>query len=165
MRFNPLLIMLAALAACPSPDKPTPTAAVCPDPNNPQFTWDNFGSDFFCHYCTNCHDSSLPLDKRNGAPLFHDLDSLLGVMEVKVHTDEQAAFGPKAHNTFMPGAGTNYRCPSMLGGSLDEDCPMPTDQERTNLGIFLACEQERPQDYQGSAGSFTDHCANYHGPH
>lgn len=157
------LFMCVALAACAT-DKPTPTGATCPDPNNPQFTWANFGSDFMCHYCTNCHDSSLALDRRNGAPLFHDLDSLLGVMQVMVHTDEQAAFGPKAHNTFMPGAGTGGRCPSMLGGSLDEDCLEPTAEERTNLGVFLACEKERPQDYQGSDGSFTDHCANYHGP-
>ena len=86
---------MLTVAACAT-RKPTPTGATCPDVNNPQFTWDNFGSDFFCHYCTNCHDSSLALDKRNGAPLFHDLDSLIGVMEVMVHTDEQAAFGPKA---------------------------------------------------------------------
>lgn len=160
-----LAVAVAVALGCGSPDKPTPTGAVCPDPNNPQFTWSNFGSDFFCHYCTNCHDSGLPLDKRNGAPLFHDLDSLVGVMEVSLHVDEQAAWGPKAHNDFMPGAGTGGRCASMLGGPLDEDCPMPTSEERTNLGVFLACETLRPQDYQGSAGSFTDHCANYTGPH
>jgi hypothetical protein len=165
MRIITLSITFALVVGCGSPATPTPTGATCPDPSNPQFTWQNFGSDFFCHYCTNCHDSSLKLDQRNGAPLFHDLDSLLGVMEVAVHTDEQAAWGPKAHNDFMPGAGTDGRCPSMMGGSLDEDCPMPTDQERKNLGVFLACEKQRPQDYQGSAGSFTDHCAMYTGPH
>ena len=165
MRIITLSFTFAILVGCGSPSLPTPTEATCPDPNNPQFTWDNFGSDFFCHYCTNCHDSSLALNQRNGAPLFHDLDSLIGVMQVANHTDEQAAWGPKAHNDFMPGAGTGGRCTTTLGGKLDEDCPMPTDQERTNLGVYLACELQRPQDYQGSAGSFTDHCAKYTGPH
>ena len=165
MRIITVSLTLALVIGCGSPAKPTPTGATCPDANNPEFTWDNFGSDFFCHYCTNCHDSSLKLDQRNGAPLFHDLDSFIGVMEVADHIDEQAAFGPKAQNDFMPGGGTNFRCPSTLGGSLDEDCPMPTDQERKNLGVFLACEKQRPQDYSGSAGTFTDHCAQYTGPH
>jgi hypothetical protein len=144
---------------------PTPTGATCPDPSNPTLTWDNFGYDFTCHYCVNCHDSSLPRSKRNGAPLFHDLDSLLGMMEVAVHTDEQAAWGPKAHNSFMPGAGTDGRCPHMLGGPLDEDCPEPTDKEREDLGTFIACEKLRQQDYNTSNGSATDHCAAYTGPH
>jgi hypothetical protein len=152
------------LAACGT-SVPTPTGAMCPDPNNPQYTWANFGSNFFCHYCTNCHDSSLTVNQRNGAPLFHDLDNLFGVMEVYQHTDEQAAWGPKAHNSFMPGGGTGGRCPSMLGGPLDENCLEPTADEREALGVYLACEKLRPQDYQGSAGSFTDHCANYTGPH
>ena len=157
-----LIIMIALTVACTT-EAPTPTGAVCSDPNNPQFTWANFGSDFMCHSCTNCHDSSLKLDQRNGAPLFHDLDTLLGVMEVALHTDEQAAWGPKAHNSFMPGAGTGGRCPSTLGGPLDENCPKPTDQERLNLGVFLACELQRPQDYGSDMPS--DHCANYTGPH
>ena len=161
MRIFAFCVLAIFVIACT--DTPTPTGATCPDSNNPQFTWENFGNDFMCHYCTNCHDSSLKLNQRNGAPLFHDLDTLLGVMEVAVHTDEQAAWGPKVHNSFMPGAGTGGRCPSELGGSLDEDCPEPTSQERLNLGVFLACEKERPQDYQMAVPS--NHCANYTGPH
>jgi hypothetical protein len=118
-----------------------------------------------CHYCTNCHDSSLKLDQRNGAPLFHDFDSLHATMLVANHTDEYAASGPKAHNTFMPGGGTSGRCASTLGGPLDENCPEPTAEERTNLGTFLACENLRPTEWQGSAASVTDHCASYTGPH
>ncbi len=158
------MIILLFVIGCSS-SAPTPTGATCPDPNNPQYTWENFGSNFFCHYCTNCHMSGLALSKRNGAPLLHDLDYLLGVMEVAPHTDEQAAFGPKAHNTFMPGAGTGGRCPSTLGGPLDEDCLEPTDEERTALGVFLACEQQRQQDYNTSDAGVSDHCANYTGPH
>ncbi len=158
------ILLGLALVAC-TRAVPTPTGATCPDPSNPQYTWQNWGYDFFCHYCTNCHDSSLPLNKRNGAPLFHDLDTLIGVMDVANHTDEQAAWGPKAQNSFMPGGGTNGNCPSTLGGPLDENCPEPTAQEREALGTFLACEQQRPQDYSGTDAGVSDHCASYTGPH
>ncbi len=158
-------LLSIVLVACTSSAVPTPTGATCPDPSNPQYTWQNYGYDFFCHYCTNCHDSSLTLTQRNGAPLFHDLDTLFGVMEVYQHTDEQAAWGPKAHNSFMPGGGTAGRCPSMRGGALDEACPEPTAQEREALGTFLACEAQRPQDYQDPDAGVSDHCAAYTGPH
>jgi hypothetical protein len=128
-------------------------------------TWQNFGYNFACHYCTNCHDSSLKISMRNGAPLFHDLDTLQGMMEVWEHTDQQAAWGPSAHNSFMPGAGTGGRCPNALGGPLDEPCPQPTDEERENLGTFIACERDRPQDYTDSDAGVSDHCAAYTGPH
>lgn len=163
MRVIYILCFIAI--ACGNTATPTATGASCPDVNNPTLTWANFGKDFMCHYCTNCHMSGLPLSKRNGAPLLHDLDYLLGVMEVAGHTDEQAAFGPKAHNTFMPGAGTDGRCPSTLGGPLDENCPEPTDEERTKLGEFLACEQQRQQDYNDPDAGVSDHCAGYTGPH
>src|SRR5260221_2299083 len=100
---------LVVITGCTGP-KPTPTGTTCADPDamtgTTQLTWQNFGYDFMCHYCTSCHDSALPNSKRNGAPLFHDFDSLVGAMEVPDHIDEQAGFGPKAHNTFMPGGGT-----------------------------------------------------------
>jgi len=153
-----VLAVLIVLAGC-TEAKPTPTGATCPDVDNPQYTWQNFGYDFMCHYCTNCHDSSLKLNQRNGAPLFHDLDSEVGVMDVKLHTDEQAAWGPKAHNSFMPGGGTGGRCPSTLGGPLDMDCLEPTNEEREALGTYLACEIQRPQDWTGSNAIPSDHCA------
>jgi hypothetical protein len=159
-----VMLFAFVLAACGTSAKPTPTGTTCPDVNNPQLTWQNFGYDFMCHYCTNCHDSSLTLTQRNGAPLFHDLDTLFGVMEVWLHTDEQAAWGPMVHNNFMPGGGTNGRCPSTLGGPLDKACLEPTDAERENLGVFIACENQRPQDYQGSDAQVSDHCAAYTGP-
>ncbi len=158
-------VLLAVLAACTSTAVPTPTGATCPDPDNPQFTWANFGSNFMCHYCTNCHRTDLPLSKRNGAPLLHDFDTLYNTMLVAFpHTDEYAADGPKAHNTFMPGGGTAGRCPSVAGGQLDEPCPEPTDEERANLATFLACEKQRQQDYNDSDAGVSDHCANYAGP-
>jgi hypothetical protein len=99
-------------------------------------------------YCTNCHNSALTkLSLRNGAPLFHDFDYLFGVLETIPHIDEQAGSGPKAHNTFMPGAGTNGRCPSQLGGPLDENCPEPTAEERASLAMWLACERSRSHNF------------------
>ena len=154
-----ILAFLLLVFGCTSDPKPTPTGSTCPDVNAPQYSWQNFGYDFTCHYCVNCHDSSLKLNQRNGAPLFHDLDSFIGLMDVQLHTDEQAAWGPKAHNNFMPGGGTDGKCPSTLGGPLDRACPEPTSDEREALGEFIACENQRPQDYSGPDAAMTDHCA------
>ena len=141
-----LIAMIFTLTACP--DTPTPTGTGCADPDpisgTTQLTWDNFGHDFMFKYCTNCHSADIPHSQRNGAPIYHDFDTLIGVMNVKEHVDEQTAWGPAAHNNFMPGAGTDGRCPSTHGGPLDEACPEPTAEERTNLGQWIACEKMRP---------------------
>lgn len=152
------------LAACTSSAVPTATGATCPDPANPRYTWGNFGSNFFCHYCTNCHRSDLTRSRRNGATVDHNFDYLFGVIEAASHVDQQTAFGPKAHNAFMPGDGTGGRCPSVAGGMLDEPCPEPTDEERTALGEFVACELARPGDWNGPDREATDLCASYAGP-
>lgn len=125
--------------ACSDTPLPAPTEAVCPDPDPRTLTWESFGQKFMADYCTSCHDSALPRAMRNGAPVYHDYDSLPGVLAIPGHIDERAGSGPAAHNTSMPPA----RCPSTVGGPLDRDCPRPTDQERTNLAIWLACELER----------------------
>ncbi|HEX4451035.1 MAG TPA: hypothetical protein VH143_09210 [Kofleriaceae bacterium] len=153
------------LVACGSDPTPTGTTCANPDPTGgtTTLTWENFGQAFMANYCINCHDSQLTLNERNGAPLFHDFDSLEGVLEVPDHIDEQAGWGPKAQNNFMPGAGTNGKCPSMLGGPLDEDCPDPTGDERTNLSLWIACERLRTHcfgsdgnDPPGGCGSGSD---------
>jgi hypothetical protein len=141
-----LAVLLLVLAACPS--VPTPTGTQCPDPDPMTLTYDNFGKPFMDKYCTWCHDSHLTLSKRNGAPLYHDFDTLLGVLEVPDHIDEQAGFGPKAQNTFMPGA----RCPSVAGGPLSKNCDQPTTEERTNLAMWIACERNRPHNFNADAG-------------
>jgi hypothetical protein len=149
---------LCALTACTNSSVPTKTGTVCQSPDPMTFGYTaadtpgckgtpdqcNFGKTFMDAYCVNCHSSSLPRSRRNGAPLYHDFDSLIGVLEVVDHIDEQAGFGPNAHNTFMPGAGTDGKCPSVVGGALDESCPAVTDEERTNLAGWLACERLRP---------------------
>lgn len=134
------LTMLWLLAACgPSPTK---TETACPDPD-PGATWDSFGKDFMGKYCTWCHDSSLPRSKRNGAPLYHDFDSLLGVLKTPDHIDEQAGVGPAATNLFMPPG----RCPSVIGGKLTTDCVQPTLEERRQLAEWIACERARPHEF------------------
>jgi hypothetical protein len=115
-------------------------------------TWDNFGRQFMASYCTSCHSSLLlHPSERHGAPTYHDFDTLFGVMEVAVsrpdHIDEQSGWGPNAHNNFMPGEGTGGRCPSIPGGPLDEDCPLPTGEERVELAQWIACEKDRPHDF------------------
>lgn len=138
MRWLSLLVV----AACSS-GSPEPTGTVCPDPDPMTLTYENFGRDFMTKYCTWCHASDLPRSKRNGAPLYHDFDSLLGVLQTPDHIDEQTGFGPNAENEFMP----PERCPSVAGGALDTDCPRPTADERRKLSEWIACERNRPHTF------------------
>jgi hypothetical protein len=138
-----LVVLGIVLAGCTSSAKLAPTETVCPDPDPDSLTWDNFGQKFMTDYCTMCHSSALPHAQRNGAPLYHDYDSLRGVLLIPDHIDEDAGSGPAAHNTHMPPG----RCPSTPGGALDRDCAEPTDQERTNLAMWLACEVKRPHTF------------------
>ncbi len=145
------LVLAVLLAGCSSGAGPSPTGTTCADPDpatgTTTLTYDNFGQAFMMKYCTNCHSSDLLHSQRNGAPIYHDFDSLYGVMEVPDHIDDQTGWGPNAHNNFMPGDGTGGRCPSTKGGALDEACPEPTDAERTNLAVWIACERERPHNF------------------
>lgn len=98
-----------------------PTQSTCPDGST--LTYDNFGKPFMETYCTQCHASTLSGDARQGAPLYHDFDSLEGILPVADHIDEKAAAGPAATNEFMP-----------------EVDPKPSLAERKQLGEWLACE-------------------------
>lgn len=135
-----VLMSLLFAVGCSNSAKPTPTGAACPSPDPMTLTWDNFGQKFMQDYCTDCHSSTLTHAQRNGAPLFHDYDTLMGVLEIPDHIDQWAGAGPKATNTVMPPG----ECPTTPGGSLNRDCPQPTDDERTKLSIWLACEVARP---------------------
>lgn len=120
-----LLVSLLLLAvACGhdhehSHDEAT-SGATCPTDNT--LTYDNFGRDFFDGYCTRCHSSELSGDLRLDAPTGYDFDTLAGVRKHLDHIDMVSAAGPKATNTFMP-----------------ETNPLPTLEERTQLGQWLAC--------------------------
>jgi hypothetical protein len=139
-----LLAML--LAACG--DHPTSTGTECPSPDPMTLTYDNFGKPFMDKYCRWCHDSTLDRPDRNGAPLFHDFDSLLTILQVEGHVDQQAGIGPNAANYFMPPG----ECPKTIGGKLDGPCAQPTDDERRNLALWLACEKDRPHNFSADAG-------------
>ncbi|MBX3156203.1 MAG: hypothetical protein KF773_09415 [Deltaproteobacteria bacterium] len=154
------LALVLIVAACGAEAVPTDTQAVCPSPDPRTFGYTladtpgctgtpaqcNFGKTFMDTYCINCHSSALPRSQRNGAPLYHDFDTFLGVMQVANHIDQQTGFGPNARNAFMPD-GQNGRCPSVAGGPLDVDCPEPTAEERTDLAVWLACERDRPHQF------------------
>jgi hypothetical protein len=135
-----LLVSTVGSLACTSAPPPTPTMAVCPDPDPGTLTWDNFGQKFMSDFCTDCHASALVHSQRNGAPLYHDYDTLTGVLEIPDHIDQWAGAGPAATNTVMPPSS----CPSTPGGSLNRDCPQPTEQQRMDLSVWLACEIKRP---------------------
>ena len=136
-----LLASLLVVGACSR--SPEPTGAVCPDPDPMTLTYDNFGRNFMTKYCTACHSSELTRSQRNGAPLYHDFDFLLDILQTPDHIDEQAGYGPDAKNDFMP----PERCPSTPGGPLDRECPQPTADERTRLSVWIACERDRPHNF------------------
>jgi hypothetical protein len=138
MRFA--LLSLVLVACTSSAAQPVPTGTMCPSPDPMTLTWDNFGESFMANYCTMCHASSLSHSQRNGAPLYHDYDTLRGVLEIPDHIDEDAGSGPDATNTRMPPS----KCPGTPGGSLDRNCVKPSDAERAMLSQWLACERLRP---------------------
>lgn len=97
-----------------------PTGATCPEGST--LTYEGFGRPFMEAYCTRCHDSALVGAARNGAPNFHDFDTLNGIRAVADHIDETTAAGPSATNQSMPPDGS-----------------IPSLEERWQLGEWLAC--------------------------
>jgi hypothetical protein len=97
-----------------------PTESTCPTDST--LTYETFGKPFMERYCTRCHDSALEGDARQGAPSFHDFDTLNGIKAVSDHIDETTAAGPAGINRGMP-----------------EGSPTPTDDERYQLGEWIAC--------------------------
>jgi hypothetical protein len=112
--------LAAAALACTTTPQLEPTGASCPSDST--LTYGNFGAPFMASYCTQCHSSTLAPDQRMGAPLFHDFDTVQGIIAFTQHIDETAAAGPKAINTLMPMSD-----------------PEPTLDERYQLGEWLAC--------------------------
>lgn len=114
------LTLALAAAGCEESVFGPPTESECPPGST--VTWTNFGQKFMNDYCTRCHSSELMGAARQGAPSFHDFDSLSGVKVVRDHVDETTAAGPAATNTGMP-----------------PDGPKPTLEERQKLGEWIAC--------------------------
>lgn len=97
-----------------------PTETKCPEIST--LTYGTFGQQFMESYCTRCHSSELKGAARNGAPEFHDFDTIGGIRSVADHIDQTAASGPAATNTAMP-----------------EDGAKPTEEERRKLGEWISC--------------------------
>ena len=97
-----------------------PTESVCPPSST--LTYNNCGKPFMEKYCTQCHHSELVGAARQGAPSFHDFDTLFGIKAVSDHIDFTTAAGPAATNDSMPPEG-----------------PYPTMAERLQLGEWIAC--------------------------
>lgn len=97
-----------------------PTESTCPPSST--LTYNNFGKPFMDAYCNRCHSSELTGEERQGAPSFHDFDSLFGIKAVSDHIDQTTAAGPAATNDGMPPNG-----------------PFPTLDERKQLGEWIAC--------------------------
>lgn len=120
MRFAALLI---GLAACTGDPEGKDTASTCPPVDPP--TYANFGQAFMQTYCLECHSQTNLGEDRQGAPVTIDFDTRSLVRENTSRIDKQAAFGPAAKNRLMPQDGHE---------------PVPTDEERTRLGQYIACE-------------------------
>jgi hypothetical protein len=121
MKRSPLFVLIVAgLAACGRPE-PIPTGTVCP-PGGTELTYENFAAPFMEAYCTRCHSSELHGEDRHGAPLYHDFDTEIGILEVGGHVDREAGAGPNGINRLMP-----------------YDGDQPTDAERYQLSEWIAC--------------------------
>jgi hypothetical protein len=88
-----------------------------PCPSDSVLTWENFGEPFMRSWCTGCHSSSQPVDRRLGAPVEINFDDLDGVRE---HASRVWSRSADQNNT-MPPAG------------------LPPEDERNDLGEWLAC--------------------------
>jgi len=131
-RVHAVAALLGALtiasAACggSSPDPavneaPTSGAVCPPPPGNTALTHANFGAAFFANHCLGCHGTP----PTNGAPAHADFTSLAVIQDHLGLIDQMAAKGPARTNTTMP-----VLVPPATG---------PTDAERTDLGVWLAC--------------------------
>jgi uncharacterized membrane protein len=98
----------------------TPSGADCPEDST--LTWDTFGQKFMNDYCTRCHSTSLSGSARQGAPSDHNFEAAALVREQAEHIDWLAAAGPDSVNNEMP-----------IGD------PQPTEDERRQLGEWIAC--------------------------
>lgn len=123
-----LLVGTSLLLACggddgtpEGPAKPTmlPSGATCPEGSS--LTYGNFAQQFFDDYCTRCHSAELNGPDRNAAPASVNFDTLDDVSSIGAELiDERAVKG-----------GAQAEMPPKE--------PLPTEEERTKLGEWLAC--------------------------
>jgi cytochrome c5 len=114
-----------ALAACggsssdPAISEAPTSGAVCP-PGGTTLTYANFGAAFFGSHCAGCHNPPIP-----GVPAHANFSGLANIRDHAGLIDQRAAKGPARTNTAMP-----ILVPPATG---------PSDAERTDLGVWLAC--------------------------
>ena len=126
MRIALLLAVSTALTACGGGDGGVaPTGATCPAGST--LTYESFGADFMDAYCLRCHSAEVEIRDRGGAPIDVNFDTLEDILRHAADIDRLAAAGPDSVNTFMPPSG-------------DE----PSEDERRQLGEWLACEEAAP---------------------
>ncbi len=100
---------------------PTPTGATCPD-GGTALTYDEFGRPFFDDYCQRCHASTVTGGARMGAPSTRTYDTIDDIRMQTADIDERSAAGP-----------------AVINGDMPRGEPRPTDEERFELGEWLAC--------------------------
>jgi len=115
------------------------TGTVCP-PGGTTLTYANFGQAFFGNaegtigYCNYCHASTKTGLARNGAPT-HAVFDILGIIREHAQLiDAFAGKGPTPTTPQMP-----FILTPPLPAGVPNPQPIPTDQERTNLSVWLAC--------------------------
>lgn len=105
--------MLVLLLACGAPHD---SGGTCD--RDPPLTYENFGKGLMERHCTGCHSSLLPEERRNGAPLGVDLDTLTGVVKWGARIDARST----GDSPDMPPGGG------------------PTEEERGQLQEWLDCD-------------------------
>ena len=139
-----LAAVIAAALACGGKEQPATaafaTGTVCPQ-NGTALRWADFQLAFFgkadgsTGYCNYCHDSTrLTLGERNGAPAHATFDKLDVVRAHAVLIDALAGKGPVPTTPTMP-----YLFPPPLPAGVPNPQPVPSDVERENLSLWLAC--------------------------
>lgn len=123
LRALSLLAVVAGLFACGG-QTDGPTQAACPPPSDSLLTYDNFGKAFMKKYCVQCHAATVSGSARNMAPADANFDTVEGVRKAIASIDARAAGGPAFINRLMPPKGEYAK---------------PTDDERLQLGEWLAC--------------------------
>ncbi|HTE51774.1 MAG TPA: hypothetical protein VK698_13060 [Kofleriaceae bacterium] len=97
------------------------TGTLCPLEGT-ELTYQNFGHAFLEDYCLRCHSEHVLGDAREGAPIDHNFDTLAECKLAANHMDQRAGSGPNATNELMPPGD-----------------PSPTQEEREQMSLWLAC--------------------------
>lgn len=106
--------MIWLLLACTATEDSAPSECA----HEPALTWANFGEAYMVQYCDACHASTLPAEKREGAPLGIDFDTYQGVLDF---ADRVAVRAVPDDADMPPGGG-------------------PSEGERANLAEWLDCQ-------------------------